>query len=264
MNTSVNTAVALPSAPSALRILLMETQMEFFRLLRLPSFSVPVLSFPLMFYVLFAVVLGGASAHNAALARHLLATYAVFGVMAPGLFGLGVTLAMDRERGLLELKRALPMPAGAYLGAKVIMTAVCAAIVSIALMVLAATVGHVVLAAAQWGKLFIVSVVGVLPFCSLGLLIGTLTKGQAAPAVINLVYLPMSFLSGLLLPMAIMPQFIVSIAPIWPSWHLTQLTLHIVDNDDAQGVSLAVHVLAVIGEGVLFFVLARRRLSKLR
>jgi len=103
-----------------------------------------------------------------------------------------------------------------------------------------------------------------LPFCSLGLFIGTLAKGQAAPAVINLVYLPMSFLSGLLLPMQIMPHFIQQIAPIWPSWHLSQLTLHIVNNEDTQGVSLAAHVLAVIGEGVLFFVLARRRLSKLR
>jgi ABC-2 type transport system permease protein len=259
-----NMAGGLRAAPSALRILFMETQMEFFRLLRSPSFAVPVITFPLMFYVLFAVVLGPPSAHNGALARHLLATYSVFGVMAPGLFGLGVTLAMDRERGLLELKRALPMPGGAYLGAKVIMTAAFAAIVSLALMLLSATVGQVVLAAAQWCKLFVVSVMGVLPFCSLGLFIGTLTKGQAAPAVINLVYLPMSFLSGLLLPMSVMPHFIQQIAPIWPSWHLAQLTLDVVDNDDTQAVSLAAHILTVIGEGVLFFALARRRLSKLR
>jgi ABC-2 type transport system permease protein len=264
MNTLVGTAGALRAAPSALRILFLETQMEFFRLLRSPSFSVPVLSFPLMFYVLFAVVLGPPSAHNGGLARHLLATYSVFGVMAPGLFGLGVTLALDRERGLLELKRALPMPSGAYLGARVIMTAVFAAIVSVALMLLSATIGQVVLEAAQWCKLFVVSVLGVLPFCSLGLFIGTLTKGQAAPAVINLVYLPMSFLSGLLLPMSIMPPFIVRIAPIWPSWHLAQLTLHVVDNDNSPALSLAAHVLAVIGEAVLFFVLARRRLSTLR
>jgi len=264
LNTSVSTVAALRAAPSVLRILFLETQMEFLRLLRSPSFSVPVLSFPLMFYVLFAVVLGPPSAHNGALARHLLATYSVFGVMAPGLFGLGVTLAMDRERGLLELKRALPMPSGAYLGARVIMTAVFAAIVSVALMLLSATVGAVVLEAAQWFTLFIASVMGVLPFCSLGLFIGTLTKGQAAPAVINLVYLPMSFLSGLLLPMSIMPRFIQQIAPLWPSWHLAQLTLHIVDNDDAPGLSLAAHVLAVVGEAVVFFVLARRRLSKLR
>jgi len=107
-------------------------------------------------------------------------------------------------------------------------------------------------------------VMGVLPFCSLGLFIGTLTPGQAAPAVINLVYLPMSFLSGLLLPMSIMPRFIQQLAPLWPSWHLAQLTLHVVDNDDTPGLSLTAHVLAVVAEAVLFFVLARRRLSKLR
>ena len=38
-------------------------------------------------------------------------TYTVFGVMGPGLFGFGVGLAMDRERGLLTLKRVQPVPA---------------------------------------------------------------------------------------------------------------------------------------------------------
>ncbi len=106
-----------------------------------------------------------------------------------------------------------------------------------------------------------VSLLGVLPFCSLGLLVGTLTKGSAAPAVMNLVYLPMSFLSGLLIPLNVLPHTVVQIAPLWPSYHLAQLTLGIVDRAP-QGV--LAHTLAVVGEGVVFFALARRRLAKLR
>ena len=48
-----------------------------------------------------------------------MATYSVFGVMGPGLFGFGVGLAMDRERGLLTLKRVQPVPASALLLAQV-------------------------------------------------------------------------------------------------------------------------------------------------
>ena len=102
-----------------------------------------------MFYLLFGIFLGsrygGASA-----ARHLLANFTVFGVMAPGLFGVGMTLAMDRDRGLLELKRALPMPPGIYLAAKLTMSMVFAGIVSILVMVLAAVPGQVVLPLIQW------------------------------------------------------------------------------------------------------------------
>ena len=35
-------------------------------------------------------------------------SHGVFGAMGPGLFGFGVSLAIEREQGLLRLKQALP------------------------------------------------------------------------------------------------------------------------------------------------------------
>lgn len=246
---------------STLSILWVESRMEFMRLLRAPAFSVPIISFPVMFYVLFALVMGPPNS-SGGVARHLLASFTTFGVMAPGLFGLGVSLAIERERGLLELKRALPIPAGVYLGAKLVMASLFAAIVSVVLMTLAATAGHVVMEALQWCKLFILALLGVVPFCSLGLLIGTLVKGQAAAAVVNLVYLPMSFLSGMMIPLQVMPHALTRLAPIWPSYHLQQIALHVVG--DPQSGSYGLHVVAVTLEGLAFFAWAQRRLSKLR
>ena len=198
---------------SALSILWVESRMEFMRLLRAPAFSVPIISFPVMFYILFALVMGPTDA-SGGVARHMLASFTTFGVMAPGLFGLGVSLAIERERGLLELKRALPIPAGVYLGAKLVMASMFSAIISVVLMLLAATAGHVVMELLQWCKLFVLALLGVLPFCSLGLLVGTLVKGQAAAAVVNLVYLPMSFLSGMMIPLQAMPHVLTQVAPI--------------------------------------------------
>lgn len=254
-------APASATVVSALRILLVESRMEFLRLLRSPAFSVPIISFPVMFYVLFALVMGPPDP-TGGVARHMLASFTTFGVMAPGLFGLGVSLAIERERGLLELKRALPVPPGVYLGAKLVMAAVFAAIVSVVLMILAATAGQVVLELLQALELLGLAILGVLPFCSLGLLIGTLTKGQAAAAVVNLVYLPMSFLSGVLIPLSALPHALARLAPIWPCYHLAQIALHILDNDEGTGLGL--HVGVVAAEGILFFVLAQRRLSRLR
>ena len=245
---------------SVLHLLALEAQMEFKRLLRNPSFCVPIIAFPLMFYVLFAIVMGPPPG-TGGIARRLLASYTVFGAMGPGLFGIGVTFALDRERGLLSLKRALPMPPGVYLGAKVLMAAAFAAVISLLLMVIAATAGQVVLEALQWGELFGLALLGVLPFCSLGLLVGTLIKGQAAPAILNLLYLPMSFLSGVIFPVSSLPHPLGWIAPLWPSYHLVQLAQRVVDGD--RGQRTAAHVVAVAVEAAVLFALARRRMSKL-
>lgn len=260
--TQVSIAMGSPARTvSTLRVLLVESRMEFLRLLRAPAFSVPIISFPVMFYILFALVMGPPDP-TGGVARHLLASFTTFGVMAPGLFGLGVSLAMERERGLLELKRALPVPAGVYLGAKLIMAAVFAALISMVLMILAATAGEMVLEALQWVKLLMVAVVGVLPFCSLGLLIGTIAKGQAAAALVNLVYLPMSFLSGLMIPLAALPHGLARLAPMWPCYHVAQIAEHVLGNGRASGLGL--HFAVVAAEGTLLFVLAQRRLSRLR
>ncbi len=253
---------AFAGGVSMLRILWLETRTEYLRLLRTPSFSVPIIGFPLLFYVLFGVMLSPPRA-GGAVGQAILGAFVVFGVMAPGLFGLGVTLAIDRDRGLLALKRALPMPAGTYLAAKLIMAMFFAVIVSVLLMLLAATLGHVALGILEVCELLALSALGVVPFCGLGLLIGTLTKGQAAPAVINLIYLPMSFLSGVLLPLTVLPRFIARLAPAWPAYQLDQLALAVVSRGSEWSAGLAArHALVLAGMTALFFVIARRRLER--
>ena len=80
-------ALARPARPRVVHAYWLEARNEFVRLLRSPSFAVPTLVFPPMFYVLFAVLLNHRGGPQ--VATHLLATYGVFGVMAPGLFGFG-------------------------------------------------------------------------------------------------------------------------------------------------------------------------------
>ena len=241
------------------RIYALESRHEFLRLLRSPSFAVPTLLFPAMFYLLFAVVFaGGHGGFHANI--YLLATYGVFGVMAPGLFGFGVSVALDRERGWLRLKSAQPMPPGAYLASKLAMAMLFAATIFTILAILSMTVAGVTLPLAAWLKLFLVEIFGVLPFCAIGLCIATLVSGQAAPAVINLIYLPMSFLSGLWMPLSILPPVVRGIAPLWPAYHLGQLALSAV-GQPSEGATLT-HIAALTAVTVAFLAVARRRLAR--
>ena len=252
-------AIAVPAPRvSLLRCYALESKHEFLRLLRAPAFSVPTLMFPAMFYLLFAVLFTRSGDWQANV--YLLATYNVFGVMAPGLFGFGVSVALDRERGWLTLKRAQPMPPGAYLASKLAMAMLFAAIIFVIFAILATTLGGVRLPASSWLSLLAVDVFGVLPFCAIGLFVGTLVNGTAAPAVVNLIYLPMSFLSGLWMPISLLPGVVREIAPLWPAYHLGQLGLAAV-GQSATG-SAVLHVAVLAGFTLVFLALARRRLMR--
>ena len=256
MNTVSIPADGRARAHSSLRSYLLEARYEFLRLLRTPSFALPSLLFPCLFYVLFGVLLNTSDGDAA---RYLLATYGVFGVMGVGLFAFGVTVAMEREQGFLIYKRALPMPPGAYLFAKMAMAMLFAVIISLLLATLAATLGGVELRASQWLLLGAVNVIGVLPFAAVGRYVGTLVGGQGAPAVVNLLYLPMAFLSGLWLPLKLLPAWIAKLAPVWPSYHHSQIALKVIGMD--AGGSVAVHLGVLVGITMVFFLLARRRLA---
>ena len=249
-------ALAHAPARSPWRSYLLEAKCEFLRMLREPAFGVPVVAFPAMFYLLFGVVLNKGSAGAA---QYLLATYGAFGVIGAAMFGFGVTIAMDREKGYLRLKRTLAVPPGALLLAKTAMAALFAAIISLLLAVLAVTLGGVSLAPWQWAMLLAVNVLGVLPFAAIGMFFGSLVGGNAAPALLNVLYLPMAFLSGLWLPLAMLPAFLAKIAPVWPAYHLGQLALKVVGHD--QGAPAWLHLLALALVTVVFFALAQRRLS---
>ncbi len=214
-----------------------EARFEFLRVLRTPGFALPTLLFPTMFYVFFGLLFGQNG--NGHVATYMLASYGTFGVMAPALFGFGVGVAMERERGILAMKRVAPKPPMAYLVAEAAVAMLYALIIVLLLSVLGAIFGGVALPLGEWVGLAVALVLGALPFCALGLVVGVHVGGQASAAIVNLVYLPMSFLAGLWIPLAMLPHWLQQFAVVLPTYHLSQLALGIL-HLDARG-TLAGH-----------------------
>lgn len=222
----MTTATIHPSTSSVLAPYAKETKYEFLRLLRARSFSVATIGFPLSFYLLFGVVMGSDAAESLDRAKYLLATYSVFGLVGSSLFGLCTTIANERAQGWLELKQASPMPPAAYLLSKLLTAIAFGLIIFTLLLLCGITMAHVHFTAAEIAKLAATVVLGVFPFAALGILLACVVPPNAAIGFVNLIYLPMSFLSGLWFPMAGLPHWIRVIAPIWPTWHLGQLAIH--------------------------------------
>lgn len=215
---------AVAARPSMLRIHALESWYAFIQVLRAPAFALPTLLFPLAFYVLFGLVLPSKTG-NMAPAHYLLATYGAFAAIGPALFGFGVGLAVEQQMGWLALKRASPMPISAYFAAKAAMAMLFALLTTLLLGSVAVVFGKVQLSPTQWLHLTVVLVLGAIPFCAFGLLIGSLARAQAAVAIVNLVYLPMSALSGLWIPVQMFPTVMQDLAPLLPAYHFGVLAL---------------------------------------
>jgi len=219
-----------------------EARAELTKLIRLPAYAIPTLVFPVAFYIFFGLVMPQPNGPEAA--RYLLGSFGAFGTIGAALFGFGVGIAMERGQGWLAVKRASPMPPSAYVVAKVCGSLVAAGITATLLFAVAAFAGHVTLQAAQWASLAAILIFGALPFCAIGLAIGMLVRPNSAAAVVNLVYLPLSFCAGLWVPISQLPHGLRSFAPFLPTYHLGQMALGAVG---FGGGSFLGHVAALAG-----------------
>lgn len=238
-------AIAVSAQSLGLRhyahVLVQEARYEFLKMFRAKAFSLSVIGFPVMFYLIF-----GITGHHVEYARYLLASYSCFGMIGAALFGLGAGVAMERAQGWLELKQASPMPRIVYLVAK---TATCAAIAMITvafLLVLGITMGGVSMTLLEGVKLIAITLAGAIPFASMGLLISFILPSNAGPGMINLIYLPMSFASGLWWPIYMLPHWIQRLAPTLPTYHYAQLALNIFGYAQ-PGTNMSVHWEALVG-----------------
>jgi ABC-2 type transport system permease protein len=177
----------------------------------------------------------------------------------PGIF-CGVGLALERDGGLMKLKRALPMPTGANFVAKVAMSLVFSAVALTGVVVSALVAGEITLSGTQDLTLWVIMLSGSIPFCAIGSLIGSLASGSAAPAFGNLVLLPMIWLSGMFIPL---PESLEPWAVVWPAFHLNQLALGLAGIAEFSVFPPEISAVVLIGITVLVGGLAIRRLARI-
>jgi len=244
----------LPPRRDLLRLYLTESRFEFLKLLRLPAYSVSVLAFPVMFYLIFGAVFGGYGVQGLSAAKYMVVGYSAGGVLAASLFGFGAGVASERGQGWLRLKRVSPMPPLAYFVAKIAMALAFSSLVIVILTGLGALTQGVRFDLVGWLATYGVLISGVLPFASLGLAFGYLFGPNSAPMVLNLVYTPAAFLSGLWIPLAVLPETLQRVATFLPTYHYAQLALRAA-GAEAVGSPLH-HALVLAGSTVLFLALA--------
>ncbi|WP_432564802.1 ABC transporter permease [Kineococcus sp. SYSU DK003] len=232
--------------------------------LRTPEFAVLGMALPLILYAIFALpnadsTLPGGTSFGLV----MLAGIGCYGSLTLGIVVFGEDVAKDRARGWLRTLAATPVPAGAYQLGKLGAGFVHGLLMVSALCLFAGLVGSVDLSAGEWLALGALLVAGVLLFSPLGFAIAYLARPRAAVVVTNVLFLPLSFLSGFFVPLSELPDVIGRIAQWLPSYHFGQLVLQtVVDDTDIAALTglsvqpVAVNVAWVLGSAVVFAAVA--------
>lgn len=224
------------------RSFLLEAGAELLKAVRAPEFIIPTLGMPVAFYSLFGIMIS----RGVDGAAYLLATYGVFAVMGPAIFGFGISVANERDKGWHALKRAAPSRGASYIAAKVCSTLLFSSISVACIYSVAGFSGGVVLHTQVWAGLLAVHLLATFPFILIGLSIGFLCNSNAAVAISNVIFLMFSALGGLWIPIHVFPSAMQGFAHILPTFHLSEIALSVSGAPGERDLSYHVFIVSLM------------------
>ena len=179
--------------------------------------------FPLLLFVLLGSVYSG-HIYGVPASQALLAALLGYGCTMVAFAGLAITLVLRREQAVLKRLRGTPLPPVTYVAALLTSTLVVFALETVALFLL----GRVVFGTpfpARIGSLVLMIVLGAICFAAMGVgLSGLVRSGEGSSAVVNLIVLPMAFLTGAFGPTHHYPRFLRAIGDVLPLKYLVDLS----------------------------------------
>jgi ABC-2 type transport system permease protein len=201
-----------------------QARAEFLSSLRAPDFVIGVVAIPVMMFLMFAPPNARWTLpEGTRVSTMMMPGFGAFGILSLVLFAFGVEIAQERGKGWLRLMRATPAPAWVYLGGKLAMSVLYAAVTLAALFAVGAAFAQVRLAPQQWLQVFAVLLAGGVALAPMGFALGFLARPRAASTIGNLVFLPLSFASGFFFPLSSLPAFLRDLAPYLPTYHYGRL-----------------------------------------
>jgi ABC-2 type transport system permease protein len=181
--------------------------------------------FPPLLFVLLASVFGDGFRDGIPAATYLVAGLIAYAVVNTALGGLAIQLVIRREFGILKRLRSTPLPASLYLAVALLSNLIVVVLQSTVVVGLGVWLFDAKLP--ENGFAFGVALtLGAVSFAGLGLAITAVTKsGEAIAAVVNVIILPMAFLSGSFGPANDLPRFLELLRNVLPLHYLLELVL---------------------------------------
>jgi ABC-2 type transport system permease protein len=211
--------------------------------------AVFVFLFPVLLFLLLSTVYSG-DYRGRPVTDYLVPSLIAYGVANTAFGGLAIMLVLRRESGILKRLRATPLPAPTYLGATLCSSLLVFALQAAAIM----TLGRLLYdwrMPTEWPSLLVGFAFAAVCFAGMAFGAASLIRSaEGASAVVNVVVLPMTFLSGGFGPTRDFPDFLQAIADVLPLTYLIEIVEGVVfDGIPLWEQGTALLVLALWGAG---------------
>lgn len=217
---------------------------------------------PLVFLFLLGAVFGDAEdkdpTYGLLMDEYLVPAIMTLGIVSASFVNIAMTIVYQREMGVLKRLRGTPLPTSVFVSARIGSAVVNSGLIAFIILV----AGHVAYGididgARLLGTLIIV-VVGSVSFCALGFALTIVIPNQAAaPAITNMITLPLYFISGVFGDAANLPKLLADIGEFFPIYHLGACLFQTFSPDATGAVALEFKNIAIVAAwGVVGLLLA--------
>ena len=176
--------------------------------------------FPIMFLVIFASLDKGqtiSSRGNIAFNDFFVPGILAYGIIATTFVNLAIGTAILRDQGILKRMQGTPLPRWAYVLARIGSASIVMLMMTAVVLGLGVAAYGLHVRAATVPGLIVSLVLGTACFTTIGIGITQfIPNAEAGPVVVNLAVLPLTFISNIWFPIDSLPQWLKTIAGIFP------------------------------------------------
>jgi ABC-2 type transport system permease protein len=231
---------------------------------RNPGAAFFTFAFPLVFFFILVGTTQGSTdkkdlGAGVNLAQYYTPSILGYAVMSACFLSIAMTLVRQREAGILKRMRGTPLPSWALIGGIIGNAVIVTTLLSVVCVVFAITVYGVSLPAAHILPVAVTIALAALTFCALGIAVSSLIPNiDSGPAIVNLPYFVMVFISGTYFPISGTMAHIAAYLPLRP--FIVALYYHAFNPLTANSSGWAPHQLgslALWGVGSTIFAIRR-------
>ena len=200
---------------------------------RNPAAAFFTIVFPLMFLVIFNLVFGDGGTDEKGepvnTANFFVPGIVVFAVVGACYSNVAMGICFSRDGGLLKRVRGTPLPGWSYLFGRIAHSVLIATLLVVIVTGAGVLFYDVDVPTNTLAAFLLALMAGAATFCALGLAItAIIPNADASPAIVNASILPLLFISDVFIPMDGAPQWLTTLADIFPLRHFGPRAAHVV------------------------------------
>ncbi|HEX9695367.1 MAG TPA: ABC transporter permease [Actinomycetota bacterium] len=181
--------------------------------------------FPLMFMVIFNLLFDDpytGRGPRVSAATFFTPALITFSVVSACFTNVAMGVVFAREEGVLKRVRGTPLPPWIYLAGRIVNAMAVTVILVAIMLVFGVAIYGVELPGATMPAFVVTLLVGAASLCALGLAATVAVPNEdAAPPIINLMVLPLLFISDVFIPLDNAPAWLIRFADVFPIRHLS-------------------------------------------